>query len=352
MRKGLRHQSVVLALAVTAGAVGFTPNAFAQNEADKATARQLGLDGDAALASKDFKTAEDKCKRADALFHAPTLMLCLARAQAGNGHLVAAQENYNRILREGAPAGSPPAFVKAVADARKEVDEVSSRIAEVVVQVTGADNPSVTLDGQPFSNAALGVKRPVDPGDHVVKATAPGYKPGEAHFNVVEAGDATASIELQKDPNAPVASAGQSGQTPGPNSGPGSPVEPPPAGSTGGGSLNKTLGYAALGVGAAGVVVGGIFGVLAIGAHGSLADECQNGTCDSTKDGDVSSYHTKGLVSTIGFVVGGVGLAAGAVLILTAPKSHAEAHVGLGAGQRTFISPYVGPGSAGITGKF
>ncbi|MGH7326848.1 MAG: hypothetical protein ACREJX_00730, partial [Polyangiaceae bacterium] len=75
-----------------------------------------------------------------------------------------------------------------------------------------------------------------------------------------------------------------------------------------------------------------------------------------SKDGDVSSYHTKGLVSTIGFIVGGVGLAGGAVLILTAPKSHASARVGQGAGQGagqgTFISPYVGPGSAGITGKF
>ncbi|MGH7281201.1 MAG: hypothetical protein ACRELY_06745, partial [Polyangiaceae bacterium] len=236
MQKGLRRQSIVFALAVATSTIGFTPNALAQNEADKATARQLGLDGDAALASKDFKTAEDKCKRADALFHAPTLMLCLARAQAGNGHVVAAQENYNRILREGAPAGSPPAFVKAVEDARQEVDAVSARIANVVVQVTGADNPTVTLDDQPFSNAALGVKRPVDPGDHVVKATAPGYKPGEAHFNVVEAGSANAAIELQKDPNAVVA------PPPGPNPGPGSPVEPPPDTSSGGGSTQKTLG--------------------------------------------------------------------------------------------------------------
>ena len=346
MRKGLRHQSVVFAIAVTASTIGLAPNAFAQNEADKATARQLGLEGDTALNNKDFKSAEDKCKRADQLFHAPTLMLCLARGQAGNGHLVAAQESYNRILREGAPPGSPPAFVKAVEDARKEVDEVSARIAQVVVQVTGADNPTVTLDDQPFSNAALGVKRPVDPGDHVVKATAPGYKPGEAHFSVVEAGDANASIELQKDPNAVIAPPPGGG-----NPGPGGTTEPPPGGSSGG-SMNKTLGYAALGVGAAGVVVGSIFGVLAISAHGSLADSCQNGTCDPSKDGDVSSYHTKGLVSTIGFIVGGVGLAGGAVLILTAPKSHASAQVGQGAGRGTYISPYVGPGSAGITGKF
>ena len=346
MRKGLRHQSVLFAIAVTASTFGLAPNALAQSDADKATARQLGIEGDQALANKDFKTAEDKCKRAEALFNAPTLLLCLARAQTANGHLVAAQESYNRILREGAPPGSPPAFVKAVEDARKEVDEVSPRIANVTVQVTGADNPTVTIDDQPFPNAALGVKRPVDPGDHVVKATAPGYKPGEAHFNVVEAGDANASIDLQKDPNAVVA------PPPGGNPARGGTTEPPPAGGSGGGSTQKTLGYAALGVGAAGVVVGSIFGVLAISAHGSLADSCNNGTCDPSKDGDISSYHTKGLVSTIGFIVGGGGLAGGAVLILTAPKSHASAQVGQGAGSGTYFSPYVGPGSAGITGKF
>ena len=75
-------------------------------------------------------------------------------------------------------------------------------------------------------------------------------------------------------------------------------------------------------------------------------------SCDPSKDGDVSSYHTKGLVSTIGFIVGGVGLAGGAVLILTAPKSHASATIGQTTGPGTFISPYIGPGSAGITGKF
>lgn len=342
----MRPLSVVLSLAVTSASIGWSPAVFAQSAADKATARQLGLEGDDALSKKDFKTAEDKCKRADALYHAPTLTLCLARAQAGNGHLVGAQESYNRILHDGAPAGSPPAFVKAVEDARKEVDEVSARIAQVVVTVSGADNPTVTLDDQPFPNAALGVKRPVDPGDHVVKATAQGYKPGEAHFNVVEAGDASAIIELEKDPNAVVA-----GPTPGgpqQGNGPG-PIEPPPEGSSGG-STQKTLGWAALGVGAAGVVVGGIFGVLAIGAHGDLADACQNGTCPANKDSDISSYHTKGLVSTIGFIVGGVGLAGGAVLLLTAPKGHAEARVGQGTG--TFVSPYLGPGSAGVVGKF
>jgi hypothetical protein len=341
MRRGSRPLSALLAFAISTASLGVAPGAFAQaTSADKATARQLGLEGEDALNKKDFKTAEDKFKRADAMYHALTLTLGLARAQAANGQLVAAQESYNRILNEGAPAGSPPAFVKAVEDARKEVDEVAGRVAQAVITVTGTDNPVVTLDDAPFPNAALGVKRPVDPGDHVVKATAKGYKPGEAHFTVASAAEANATIALEADPNA-AAEIPPPGQT-----------EPPPAAPTKGSSINKTIGYAALGVGAAGVVVGSIFGIIAIGKHGSIADACQNGNCPSTEQSDISSYHTMGTVSTIGFIVGGVGLAAGAVLILTAPKAHGDVQVGKGQFLAPTISPYVGPGSAGVIGRF
>jgi hypothetical protein len=344
MRRGSRPLSGLLALAISTASFGFTPAAFAQsNAADKATARQLGLEGEDALQKKDYKTAEDKFKRADSLYHALTLTLGLARAQAANGELVAAQESYNRILSEGAPDGSPPAFVNAVEEARKEVDAVAARVSQAVITVTGvtgSDAPSVTLDDAPFPNAALGIKRAVDPGDHVVKATAKGYKPGEAHFTVAPAAEASATITLEVDPNAVVAQPPPPGNT-----------EPPPvAPSENKSSINKTIGYAALGVGAAGVVVGSIFGILAISSHSSISGNCTNGTCPASESDDISSYHTKGTVSTIGFIVGGVGLAAGAVLILTAPKAHADAQIGKST--PTFISPYIGPASAGVVGRF
>lgn len=347
MRRGSRPLSALLAIAITTSWLGIAPAAFAQaSAADKATARQLGLEGEDALQKKDYKTAEDKFKRADSIYHALTLTLGLARAQAANGELVAAQESYNRILSEGAPEGSPPAFVKAVEDARQEVDAVAAKVSQAVINVTGVtgpDAPAVTLDDAPFPNAALGIKRAVDPGDHVVKATAKGYKPGETHFTVAPAAEATASITLEVDPNAAVVA-------PPPPPGGGTTEPPPVAPSENKSSINKTIGYAALGVGAAGVVVGSIFGILAISSHSSIAGNCTNGACPASESDDISSYHTKGTFSTIGFIVGGVGLAAGAVLILTAPKAHADAQIGKST--PAFISPYIGPASAGVVGQF
>jgi hypothetical protein len=93
------------------------PAAMAQqaSDADKAAARALAQQGQDALDRRDFTTAADRFERARQLFPAPTLALGLARAQIGVGRWVAAQETLNRILREGAPAGSPPAWPTSTA---------------------------------------------------------------------------------------------------------------------------------------------------------------------------------------------------------------------------------------------
>src|SRR5215203_241669 len=77
------------------------------NEADRATARALALEGHAALQKKDYATAADRFGRADSLVHAPTLVVDWARSLQGLGRFVEAHEKYELVLREGIPAGSP-----------------------------------------------------------------------------------------------------------------------------------------------------------------------------------------------------------------------------------------------------
>src|SRR5262249_48378409 len=125
------------------------------------------------------------------------------------------------------------------------------------------------------------------------------------------AGTATAKLTLEKSSDAAVANNATTSTTPG------SDISPPVIASKGG---NKTLAIAALGVGGAGIIFGGITGVLALGKHGDLSDKCKGGKCGSDLTSNVNSYHTMGMLSTVGFIVGGVGLAAGAVLWFTSPK--------------------------------
>lgn len=320
----------------------FSTYASAQEatEADIAQARQLGEQGAAAYAAGNYAESEKLWAAAAKLYSkAPTLSLGLARAAAKNGHVVLAQEQYNKIIREwGNVASPPPAFKDALEAAQREVGDVSKRVGSVTINVEGgAPSPTVTVDGVTVPNAALGLKRPVDPGKHSVHAEAPGFKPADAPFEVAEGGTAIATLKLEKAPDAPPVAGGIGTPPPGGD-------QPP---SKGGGS-NKTLAIVALGVGGAGLVFGTITGLIAVGKHGDLKDACPGGNCPADKQSDVDSYKTMGTLSTVGFIVGGVGIAAGAVLWFTSPKEAARD----GGSKWATVRPYVGPGAAGVNGTF
>lgn len=349
----MRRLHRLAALSLFAALALHAPASFAQSDEDKATARQLGQEGQEALGRKDFKTAEDRFARADKLFHFPVLALGLARAYKGQGKYVLAQETYNRIVREGAPPGANAIVLAALKDAETELAEVQPKIANVTITVAAKDggevkDPKVTLDERPVNAAALGVKRPVDPGEHVIKVVAEGFKAAEQRFTVGEGASASAPIMLEKGAGPAI--------PPGPGPGPGPdkpppgtepPGNPPPGGpgtitvSPGGGS--KIPAYVAFGVGGAGLLVGAITGVLAMGKASDLDKACTSGKCPSDQQSNIDSYKSMGTISTIGFVVAGVGAAAGVVLLLTSPKVESP---------KTGIQPFIGPGSVGAFGRF
>jgi hypothetical protein len=120
------------------------------------------------------------------------------------------------------------------------------------------------------------------------------------------------------------------------------PAEAPPAPA---GSSLRTWGWIAGGVGVAGVAAGSVFGLMAISKN-AATKQSGGGTCDSSNACDQADKNardtarTLGDVSTVAFVVGGVGLATGAVLLLVAPSSHASS------GVRAY--PVVGASDAGL----
>jgi tetratricopeptide (TPR) repeat protein len=80
--------------------------------------------------------------------------------------------------------------------------------------------------------------------------------------------------------------------------------------------------YVAFGVGAAGVAVGSIFGALALSQASDVEDACPGGKCGRNDQvgpqADAQdAARTKAWVSTIGFGVGVIGVAAGIVLLAT-----------------------------------
>jgi hypothetical protein len=109
------------------------------------------------------------------------------------------------------------------------------------------------------------------------------------------------------------------------------------------GSTQRTLGIVAGGIGLVGVGLGTFMGLKASSSWSDAKKECQAFPNQCSPKGislkkDASSQAT---LSTVGFIVGGVGLAAGAVLFFTA-----------GSGKAETVAIGVGPGNVSIKGTF
>jgi hypothetical protein len=337
----MRISRIVATLAVATSLLTFPSHASAApSDEDIATARSLAQDGVAALQHKDFKTAEARFEQASKLYPVPTVEMGLARARVGLGKFVAAQNAFQKVINEG--MNSPnAAFARVAEDAKTESAAIQGKIGSVVITLAGGDNPTLTIDDAPVSAAIIGVKRPIDPGTHVVRAASPGYKSAEVRFDVREGGAATALLTLEKNATAAVVLPPTTpGQTPA------APLTPPPAEPSSNGSTQRTLGYVGLGVGGAGLVLGVITGIAAIGKHGDLKSECPNGVCPASDQSAVNSYKSLGGLSTVGFIVAAVAGGTGAALLFSAPK---RTETGT---PSAFIRPMIGPGSIGAFGEF
>jgi len=306
------------------------------NQADRASARSLASEGYDALERKDYATAVDRFRHADALVHAPTISVDLARALVGQGKLVEAAERYQLVIREGLPKGSPASWKQALDDAQKESAALEPRLAWVVIHIMGPLDPEVTIDGVRVPEGAIGARRAADPGQCDVRATAEGFEPAAEQVTLSEGEEQVVTLVLKKSAAAPK-----------PVDVEPEPVAPAPKTE----KPSRLPAFIAFGVGGAGLVVGAVTGVLALQAHSDLEAECPGGTCTPAPEdehqvrSDLSRYHTYGTISGIGFVVAIAGAATGTVLYITGSPSTP-------APQRAALWPVLGPSRVGVAGRF
>ena len=301
---------------------------------DIAAARQLATEGVKLADQNKCDDAVDKLARAEQLYHAPTVLGRLGECQVLLGKLVEGTENLQRVVREPLPANAPAAYVKARDRAKKMLDVTKPMIAKLVVKVVAPPKTEVelVLDTETLSSALVGAERPTDPGEHVLVATAVGMKKAEQKFEISESETKTVTITLEPDPNYKP------------------PAPPVPVGPKAPQGRDLTLAWVSVGVGAAGLAVGGIFGGLALVKKGSLDGECTpDKICGLGAQSDLDAAQAFGTISTVGFVVAGVGAAAAVIFFLwPAPKAEPTAPPKSG----VFLRPILGPGSVGLAGSF
>lgn len=322
--------------------VAFPRVAAGQSEADRATARNLAAEGHTALRTQDCVTAEDRFRRADALVHAPTLVLEHARALICLKRFVEAQERLGLVMREGVSENAPWVWKKALQDAEKLLDEVTPKVGWITINVSGPTEPAVLVDGVQVPVAALGVRRAIDPGTRRISATAPGFVPKEVEVTMPEGGERAVTLELPADPSRarPIQSA------------PVKPKQPSTSHTETPKKPSRWPAYAAFGLGGAGMIVGTISGVVALGKRSDLkAIGCSGGRCPPGTDSPLQDQWLRyGTISGIGFGAAIVGTGVGVVLLLTGSGAAAKDEAKPAA--KAVVLPYASLGEVGLSGAF
>jgi tetratricopeptide (TPR) repeat protein len=314
---------------------------MAQTDADKTTARNLFHEGKAAYDNKRFDEAADLFARSNALYPAPTAALGLARALRDGGKLVEAFETYATILND-PNRNASSAFKTAVARAKEEHAALEPRLAAVVLEVSCECEAAVEIDDVAVPQAALGVKRFVNPGSRRIVASAAGWSSVSESVVVAEGEVKTVKLTLERtgtiepalpDPVHPV--------DPPPNgeATPQTPLELPPKESPEGddGSGLRAAGMVLGGLGLASIAVGAVTGGLYLAARSEANDRCPDKICPTAEDvANANAGHTMGLVSTITMPLGVAALGTGLLLFLLAPPSD----------ELVMVVPSVGPSHA------
>ena len=90
-------------------------------------------------------------------------------------------------------------------------------------------------------------------------------------------------------------------------------------------------------------------GALALHQRSELESACSGDVCPPSERDAVEAYHRLGVASGIGFGVAVLGIGTGITLLLTEPN---EGPSDSAAKRRTSVSPYVGLGTIGVSGRY
>lgn len=339
------HPRALIALACFVLSLARAAGAETVDDNTRNAARSLAEQGKELFDKGDFERARDLFRRAYTLVPAPTIALYEARAASRLGRLVESEEAYIKAVRTELDAAAPEPFRKAVRDAERELLALQPRIPKVIIAVSGpgAGDPelSVAVDGERLKNALLGVEKPINPGDHVLTASVPGGEQAQVAFSIREQEHQRVELQVTAPAAAPSAAPLQKPQ-PAPQSQPATDdahvAKPMP--------WQVKAGIAASGIGVAGVVTGIVAGALAGSRYAKAETDCPQHVCVAGSEGAnaVQSFRTLRTVSTVGYIVGGVGVAAGVTLFVIAPSKHPKSSASL--------SIWVSGQAAGVTGAF
>jgi hypothetical protein len=291
-------------------------------------ALELGREGMELYRAESWQDADDRFARAETLVHSPVFVLFMARCRRNLGHLLGARSLYRQVLGETIARDAPDPWRTAQREASEELAQLLPRIPSLRISIEGAQPGTVQLwlDGvrlepPPTTPIAL------DPGMHEVTVRR-GAGPEERRTVQLEEGRGALVVDF-------ASAAGPAGS-----------VSEQPESEPGDGAGLRIAGIVVLVAGSLGLVAWIGTGLAAVVADNELEDLCPDGFCATRYQDKVDSYYSLANAATGTMIVGGALTVAGLAMVIAAASPASEA------GDAVSLSPYVGPGSVGIVGRF
>jgi hypothetical protein len=254
---------------------------------------------------------------------------------------------------------------KREAAARLRANALEPQLSRVLIDVREpATGLTVLRAGEEIGRAAWSTAMPVDPGTYAIEASAPGRISWSQEVSVVAPGETVTVIIPELQNEQPEASAVVTDTAPRENAT--VRIQDEPAGGIGTGRFVTSSVLAAVGV--AGIVTGTLFGLKASSETSAARKLCSAGPSGTlcSRDQDLPEFdgglaersemekHRQqadraAVISYVGWGVGAAGLAASAIVFLTAPEQHDKSE-----SARLRMDPLLAPGLIGtsLSGSF
>lgn len=298
-----------LAVAMTAAGRGALAQPKAPSPEELKAAREMFQDAYKDEQEKRFAEALEKFQRVATVKESASVRYRIGSVLEQLGRLREARDAF-RALAASKPSLS--AAEQEIADNAAERARLIDRKVPRLVLRLQADAPPdtrVSIDGAPVPASTAPRRIELDPGDHLIQATAPGAQPAEHKVTLAEGSEVEFTMAL---------GAKSVGVAPPP------PVAPSPS------PRSNTLAYVALGAGGVLLVSGVVLLGLREGDISDIKSACgENGNCPSSMKDDLQSKHDQAqLFGPLGIGLGVAGLAVagtGAYLLLRPSKAEAPA---------------------------
>jgi hypothetical protein len=315
---------------------------------EKAAAEVLFDDGRAALKKGDYVTAAEKLEASQKIDPGVGTLLYLGECYEKMNRTASAWATFREAESVAAARGDDRARV-----ARDRAERLATKLSKLTISFAQPSDLSIEAvkverDGVEVNRGLWGSPIPMDPGNHEIVVSAPGYETAKYPVDVAPGGALVAvSIaalvplpKVEEPPPAPKAAEPVAAE----------PAPPPPVLPQDPGKGQRTAGFVVGGAGLLSLAAGGVFGGLALSQNQKALNTlgCDTSSCPTAEGTQATRQAlTFATVSDITFIAGGALAALGIVLVVSAPPPTSS----VGSVGRLQVEPLVSAGFVGASAK-